>query len=60
CVVNGPGEAREADLGITGGYPVHTLYRRGQRIGKVRSEELVARVVEEVERIAAEKAKEQA
>jgi len=55
CVVNGPGEAREADLGITGGYPVHTLYRRGKRIGKVRTEELIEVVVREVEKIAAEK-----
>ncbi len=60
CVVNGPGEAREADIGITGGYPVHTLYRHGERVGKVRTEELVERVVREVEALVAERRKEAA
>jgi len=54
CVVNGPGEAREADLGITGGYPVHMLYRDGEKSGeKLRSDELVDQLATEVERRAA-------
>ncbi|HXH63945.1 MAG TPA: flavodoxin-dependent (E)-4-hydroxy-3-methylbut-2-enyl-diphosphate synthase [Mariprofundaceae bacterium] len=54
CVVNGPGEAREADIGLTGGYPVHMLYRDGEKSGeKMRSGDLVERLVEEVERRAA-------
>ncbi len=53
CVVNGPGEAREADLGITGGYPVHTLYRDGEKAGRIRSPEMIERLVAEVEARAA-------
>ncbi len=49
CVVNGPGEAREADLGVTGGYPVHTIYRDGEKDGRVRSDDLVEAIVQEVE-----------
>ncbi|HXH73055.1 MAG TPA: flavodoxin-dependent (E)-4-hydroxy-3-methylbut-2-enyl-diphosphate synthase [Mariprofundaceae bacterium] len=54
CVVNGPGEATEADLGITGGYPVHTLYKDGEKAGKLRSEAIIDEIVAEVERRAAE------
>ena len=51
CVVNGPGEAKEADIGITGGYPVHTLYRNGEKTGeKLRSGDLVDQLAEEIER----------
>jgi (E)-4-hydroxy-3-methylbut-2-enyl-diphosphate synthase len=53
CVVNGPGEAREADLGITGGYPVHLMYRDGEPDGKIASEKMIDRLVEEVEQRAA-------
>jgi len=49
CVVNGPGEAREASVGVTGGYPVHLVYRDGEPDGKVGAEELVDRLVREVE-----------
>ncbi len=50
CVVNGPGEAREADLGVTGGYPVHMLYRDGEKAERLRSEAMIDAIVEEVER----------
>lgn len=40
CVVNGPGEAREADIGITGGYP-NTVFQGGQISGKLKNEDLV-------------------
>lgn len=40
CVVNGPGEAREADLGLTGGQP-NLLYVNGKPDGKLTNEELV-------------------
>lgn len=49
CVVNGPGEAREADLGVTGGYPVHLLYKDGKPVEKIRAEDVVEQVVAEVE-----------
>lgn len=50
CVVNGPGEAREADLGITGGYPAHLMYKDGKPVEKVRAEDVVEHIVAEVER----------
>ncbi|MDQ6958343.1 MAG: flavodoxin-dependent (E)-4-hydroxy-3-methylbut-2-enyl-diphosphate synthase [Mariprofundaceae bacterium] len=53
CVVNGPGEAREAGLGITGGYPVHLMYKDGKPSGKVKEEDLVEQLVREVEQRAA-------
>ena len=53
CVVNGPGEAKEVDLGITGGYPVHTFYHDGEKFGKVRSNTMIDSLVEEVEKRAA-------
>lgn len=53
CVVNGPGEAREADLGVTGGYPVHMIYKDGEKAGKIKASEMIDHLVEEVERRAA-------
>ena len=53
CVVNGPGEAREAAIGITGGQPGHLLYKDGEKVGKIGTEEIVEQLVEEVERRAA-------
>lgn len=51
CAVNGPGEARDADLGIAGGSGVGLLFRRGQVIRRVSQEELVDALVEEAERL---------
>lgn len=53
CVVNGPGEAKEVSLGVTGGYPVHTFYQDGEKAGKVRSDEMIDALVEEIEKRAA-------
>lgn len=41
CVVNGPGEAREADLGLTGGSPKHLVYIDGKPASKLDSNQLV-------------------
>lgn len=49
CVVNGPGEAREAGLGVTGGYPVHLLYKDGKPAGKIKAEDLVEQLAQQVE-----------
>ena len=53
CVVNGPGEAREADIGITGGYPVHMLYRDGEKAEKLKQAAMLDQLVEEIEQRAA-------
>ncbi|MCD6352644.1 MAG: flavodoxin-dependent (E)-4-hydroxy-3-methylbut-2-enyl-diphosphate synthase [Proteobacteria bacterium] len=49
CVVNGPGEAREADVGIACGKNYGLLFRKGQPIGRVATKDLVDRLIEEVE-----------
>ncbi len=51
CAVNGPGEAREADIGIAGGKNGGLLIRAGQIVGKYKEGELVNRLVEAVEAI---------
>ena len=53
CVVNGPGEAREVNVGITGGYPVHMMYRDGEKSEKIKTENMIDKLVEDVERRAA-------
>lgn len=52
CIVNGPGEAREADVGIAGGRGVGLLFRKGQPVRTVPASEMVAVLLEEVERLA--------
>jgi (E)-4-hydroxy-3-methylbut-2-enyl-diphosphate synthase len=50
CVVNGPGEASEADIGIAAGKGVAILYRKGEVIRRIREDEIVSAIVEEVEK----------
>lgn len=50
CVVNGPGEASEADIGIAAGKGVAILYRKGVVIKRVKEEDIVKTVLEEVEK----------
>ena len=49
CVVNGPGEAREADIGIAGGKKEGLLFKEGEVVKKVAGEELVDTLLAEVE-----------
>ncbi len=48
CVVNGPGEASEADIGVAAGKGVAILYRKGEVIRRVKEEDIVPAVIEEV------------
>jgi len=48
CVVNGPGEASEADIGIAAGRGVGILYRKGEVVRRVKEHEIVEAVVEEI------------
>ena len=50
CVVNGPGEARDADFGIAGGKGEGLVFRKGEIIRKVPETELLAALVEEAKR----------
>jgi (E)-4-hydroxy-3-methylbut-2-enyl-diphosphate synthase len=49
CVVNGPGEAREADIGIAGGDGVGLIFKKGKIIKKVPEEKLVDELMKEIE-----------
>ncbi|MBI5491629.1 MAG: flavodoxin-dependent (E)-4-hydroxy-3-methylbut-2-enyl-diphosphate synthase [Deltaproteobacteria bacterium] len=51
CVVNGPGEAGEADVGIAGGDGVGLIYVKGKPVKKVKEEEIVEALIEEVARV---------
>ena len=51
CVVNGPGEAREADIGIAGGSAEGLLFKRGEIIKKLPEGELVDALIEELVRM---------
>ena len=50
CVVNGPGEAREADVGIAGGRGAGLLFRRGEIIKKVPEAELIDELMAEIDK----------
>ena len=49
CVVNGPGEAREADVGIAGADGEGILFRKGEIIRKVPESELVDELFKEID-----------
>lgn len=49
CVVNGPGEAREADIGIAGGKGVGIIFKKGQIIKNCKEEDLVDELMKEIE-----------
>lgn len=48
CAVNGPGEAKEADIGIAGGVKEGLLFKKGEIIKKVKEEELLKTLKEEI------------
>ena len=48
CVVNGPGEAKEADLGIAGGIGEGLLIKKGEIVRKVKEEELLETLRQEL------------
>lgn len=51
CVVNGPGEAKNADIGIAGGKQCGVLFKKGEIICKLPEDKLVDKLVEEIEKI---------
>jgi (E)-4-hydroxy-3-methylbut-2-enyl-diphosphate synthase len=48
CVVNGPGEAKEADIGIAGGRGQGILFKKGEVVEKMPEEQLMSRLLEEI------------
>lgn len=51
CVVNGPGEAREADVGIAGGDGCAVLFRKGEVIRKIPENEILKELLNEIEKL---------
>lgn len=49
CVVNGPGEAREADIGIAGGDGCAVIFRKGEILRKIKEEDIVPELLKEIE-----------
>ncbi len=54
CVVNGPGEAREADIGVAGGRGQGILFKKGKVMGKIPEEDLAQVLISEVEELVKE------
>ncbi len=50
CVVNGPGEAKEADVGIAGGKGEAVLFKKGEILRKLSEDEIVSALIEEVKK----------
>ena len=51
CIVNGPGEAREADIGIAGGDGCGMLFEKGQQVEKLPYEQLLPALLERIEKL---------
>ncbi len=51
CVVNGPGEAKEADIGIAGGVGCGVLFKKGEILRKVPEAEILDALMEEIEKL---------
>ena len=48
CVVNGPGEARHADIGIAGGNKEAVLFKHGQIVRKIKEENIIEELKKEI------------
>lgn len=55
CVVNGPGEAREADIGVAGGHGVGIIFKKGELFKKVTEDELLPVFMAELEKMEQER-----
>jgi (E)-4-hydroxy-3-methylbut-2-enyl-diphosphate synthase len=51
CAVNGPGEAKEADIGIAGGDGKGILFKKGKVIRKINQDELVGQLLDEIDKM---------
>ncbi len=55
CVVNGPGEASEADIGIAGGRGTGLLFKKGKAVRKIREEDFVTGLMDEIMQMTGQK-----
>lgn len=51
CVVNGPGEAKEADIGVAGGSGQAILFKKGEIVKKIKEEEIIGELIKEIKLI---------
>ena len=51
CVVNGPGEAKNADIGIAGGDGCGLIFKKGEILRKVPETEIVKALLDEIDKI---------
>ena len=51
CIVNGPGEARDADIGVAGGYPYCTLFAKGVEIARIEPQNVIKALLAEVDKL---------
>lgn len=51
CAVNGPGEAREADIGVAGGLGEGLIFKKGKILRKVSENEIISALMEEIEKL---------
>lgn len=56
CLVNGPGEAKDADIGISAGRESAVLYVKGESRGKITEKEIIPRLLDEIKLLEEEKA----
>ena len=55
CAVNGPGEAREADIGVAGGRGVGIIFKKGELFKTVKEEELLTVFMDELNKMEQER-----
>ena len=51
CIVNGPGEAREADVGAAGGNGVGVIFKKGKIIKKVKEDKIIDELLKEINQL---------
>ena len=51
CAVNGPGEEREADIGVAGGVGEGLIFKKGEILRKVKEDEIITALMEEIEKL---------
>ena len=55
CAVNGPGEAREADVGVAGGHGEGLIFRHGEIVRKIKEDQLFEELIKEIEDLTGKK-----
>lgn len=57
CEVNGPGEARQADIGVAGGKEIAVIFQKGKIVGRVRKDQVITAMTEKVKQLCKEESR---